>query len=244
MAFPDTMVDPPSSRLTMLSSLRCMYLGWCKGTVSRLSTSGIHVLNTSVPMPASLMTNICCRTVLMKVSLLCVLLCLLWSLVEVHSQTPTAPYLTFNDSVIPSNSYVDLSLMMYPGNDDTTADISSTVICHTDLDTCCGGADGHGEWYFPNGTVLRGAGPDNVNQYSIAIRRQSTQRVRLQRGPVSTAISPIPSGIYRCDIETVAVSDQGGTGREAVYVGIYESGGTFVRVHVYVIWEWATKNGC
>ena len=59
------------------------------------------------------------------------LLCLLWSLVEVHSQT--APYLTFNDSLIPNHAYVDLSLMMYPGNGDTTAHISSTVICHTDL---------------------------------------------------------------------------------------------------------------
>ena len=160
----------------------------------------------------------------MSASAMFVLLCLLWSLVEVHSQT--APYLTFNDSVIRNNSYVDLSLMMYPGNDDDTADISSTVICHTDLTGCCGGADGHGEWFFPDGSPVPGAGSDNGNQRSIAVRRLSTQRVRLQRGPVSTAISPIPSAIYRCDIETVAVSDQGGSGRERVYVGVYESGGT------------------
>ena len=31
------------------------------------------------------------------------------------------------------------------------------------------------------------------------------------------------SGIYRCDIETVAVNDN--DGREAVYVGLYTSGG-------------------
>ena len=151
------------------------------------------------------------------------LLCLLGSLEEVHSQT--APYLTFMGEILPNHGYVNLSLMMYPGNDDNTADISSTVICHTDLNTCCGGGDGHGEWYFPNGTALPGAGIRNVNQHSIAVRRLSTQRVRLQRGPVSSVISPIPSGMYRCDIETVAVSDQGSTGRETVYVGVYESGG-------------------
>ena len=154
-----------------------------------------------------------------------VLLCLLWSLVEVHSQT--APYLTFMGETLPNHAYVDLSLMMYPGNDDDTADISSTVVCHTDLTTCCSGENGHGEWYFPNGTALPGAGFNNGNQHSIAVRRLSTRRVRLQRGPVSTAISPIPSGIYQCDIETVAVSGEGGTGRETVYVGVYESGGTY-----------------
>ena len=72
------------------------------------------------------------------------LLCLLWSLVE-----QTAPYLTFNDSVIPNHAYVDLSLMMYPGNDDDNADISSTVICHTDLTTCCGGEFTDGDWFSP-----------------------------------------------------------------------------------------------
>ena len=218
------MVDPPSSRLTMLSSLRCMYLGWCKGTVSRLSTSGIHVLNTSVPMPASLMTNIYCRTVLMKVSLLCVLLYLLWSLVEVYSQT--APYLTFNDSVIPNHAYVDLNLMMYPGNTDTTADYSSTVICHTDLTTCCRGSDGGdgGDWYFPDGGPLPGAGIHNENSHPISQRKRN-QLDRLQRGPTGT-ISDIPDGIYRCAIETVAMNNADNTVRETVYVGAYGSGGT------------------
>ena len=151
----------------------------------------------------------------MSLSLL--LLCLLWSLVEVHSQT--APYLTFNDSVIPNHAYVDLSLMMYPGDDDATADISSTVICHTDLSTCCRGYDGggRGNWYFPDGRSLPGAGIDNENiQHPIAQRRQH-QLVRLQRGPTS-ATGTIPDGIYRCDIDTVAT-------RETIYVGVYGSGG-------------------
>ena len=38
-----------------------------------------------------------------------VLLFLLWSLVEVHSQTPPAPYLTFMGETLPDHSYVDLS---------------------------------------------------------------------------------------------------------------------------------------
>ena len=159
------------------------------------------------------------------------LLCLLWSLEEVHSQT--APYLTFMREPLPNHGYVNLSEIEWPGTDDyfyryysgSYYSVSNTVICHTDLDTCCGGADGHGEWYFPNGTALPGAGYNNYQHNSIAIRRLPTQRVRLQRGPVSSVISPIPSGMYRCDIETVAVSDQGGTGRETVYVGVYESGG-------------------
>ena len=104
----------------------------------------------------------------MSLSLL--LLCLLWSLVEVHSQT--APYLTFNGSVIPNHAYVDLSLMMYPGNDDTTADTSSTIICHTDLTTCCRSQAGpdQGDWYFPSGVKLTGAGENNVNSHPILLR--------------------------------------------------------------------------
>ena len=49
--------------------------------------------------------------------------------------------------------------------------------------------------------------------------------MRLQRGH-SSNIGSIPHGIYQCNIETVAVIDQGGTGREMAYVGLYESGGT------------------
>ena len=154
------------------------------------------------------------------------LLCLLLSLVEVHSET--APYLTFNDSVIPNNSYVDLSLMMYPGDDDTTADISSTVICHTDLTTCCRSkaGPGRGNWFFPNGNSLPGATMNNDEQVPIAERRQD-QLVRLQRGPVGT-ISDIPDGIYCCDIETMAVNSADNTARETVYVGVYGSGGMYI----------------
>ena len=149
------------------------------------------------------------------------LLCLLWSLVEVHSQT--APYLTFNDSVIPNHTYVDLSLMMYPGNDDVNY-TSTTVICHTDLTTCCRDVGSSlANWYFPDGDTLPGAGSNNVNQVPITQRKRN-QLVRLQRGPTG-AISDIPDGIYHCDIETMAVNSADNTAQETVYVGVYGSGG-------------------
>ena len=168
----------------------------------------------------------------MKASLLCVLLCLLWSLVEVHSQT--APYLTFRGETLPNHAYLDLSRVREGGTDEE--DSGEEIVCHTDLDTCCRGAEGHGEWYFPNGTALQGAGLDNNNPNSIAIRRLD-ERIRLQRGPVSTAISPIPSGIYQCDIETVAVSGEGGSGRETVYVGVYGCGYGMWRFLMRVGWK-------
>ena len=163
---------------------------------------------------------LCTCSAMRRTSLL--LLCLLWSLVEVHSQT--APYLTFNDSVIPNHAYVDLSLMMYPGRDDYYADISSTVICHTDLASCCRGSDG-GDWYFPDGGPLPGAGLNNENQQHPIAQRKRNQLVRLQRGPTS-ATGTVPDGIYHCDIETVAVNSDDNTARETVYVGVYGSGGT------------------
>ena len=115
--------------------------------------------------------------------------------------------------------------MMYPGNDDVN-DTSSTVICHTDLTTCCRGVNGgdQGDWYFPDGNTLPGAGTDNVNSHPIAQRKRS-QLVRLQRGPPA-ATGNIPDGIYRCDIETVAVNSADNTARETVYVGVHGSGGT------------------
>ena len=115
--------------------------------------------------------------------------------------------------------------MMYPGND-TVNDTSSMVICHTDLATCCRAQAGpdRGDWYFPDGAnTLPGANVDNMNQVPIAQRRRD-QLVRLQRGPTG-AISDIQDGIYRCDIETVAVNNVDNRARETVYVGVYGSGG-------------------
>ena len=154
-----------------------------------------------------------------------VLLLLLWSVVEVHSQT--APNLTFMGESLPDHSYVSLSAL---GEIEVNND--SHVVCHTDLDTCCGGAGydrlDRGYWYFPNGDVLPGANYDGATTNPIVLRR-GIQLVRLVRG---TGPGDIPSGIYRCIIETVAVSDpqiyydppDDITG-ETVYVGVYSTGG-------------------
>ena len=77
-----------------------------------------------------------------------VLLFLLWSLVEVHSQT--APYLTFMGETLPDHSYVDLNALGELDN------VDDHVVCHTDLTTCCGGTyiDDRGYWYFPNGYYM------------------------------------------------------------------------------------------
>ena len=143
-----------------------------------------------------------------------VLLFLLWSLVEVYSQTPPAPYLTFMGEILPDHSYVDLSLV-------GGIDSGNVVECHTDLSTCCndGAGSDRGDWYFPNGDRLPFPGSHPQVQY------RQFQRVMLSRGIGSGSA---PSGIYRCDIETIAVhSDDSAdtTTRETVYVGLYDSGG-------------------
>ena len=142
-----------------------------------------------------------------------VLLLLLCALVEVHSET--APYITFKENTLSNHSYVDLDLVGGAGS-------GSEVVCHTDLPTCCGGDgfDDRGHWYFPNGTQLPGA---LLNQgASLVERRHYTQQVDLQRGNGS---GQIPSGIYRCDIQTNATKVDGDDGRETVYIGVYENGG-------------------
>ena len=80
-----------------------------------------------------------------------VLLCLLlWSLVEVHSQTEF-PYVSFMGETLPNHAFVNFSLV-----GDDYDDPGSTVRCHTDLSTCCRREQGihRGDWYFPNGTRL------------------------------------------------------------------------------------------
>ena len=151
------------------------------------------------------------------------LLFLLWSLVEVHSQTPPAPYLTFMGETLPDHSYVDLSALGEIDNED------DHVVCHTDLTSCCGGFNfyNRGFWYFPNGTVLPGAAGSGAAANPIVLMR-GPQLVRLIRG---TGPGDVPSGLYRCIIETNAVnygpgypSPDNGIG-ETLYVGVYSTGG-------------------
>ena len=133
-------------------------------------------------------------------------------MVEVHSQT--VPYVSFMGTNLPNHSYVDLTLVGSAG------DGGDSVQCHTDLSTCCSGAQGEnrGDWYFPNGDRLRFSnGPDDIYE------TRDAQRVDLRRRNNGDT-----SGIYRCDIETNAVNYE--DGRETVYVGLYASGGEHIHV--------------
>ena len=141
------------------------------------------------------------------------LLSLLWSLVEVHSQTPSIPYVSFIGETLPNHAFVNLSLV---GNAD---DGSDSLQCHTDLVTCCNrtqGAD-RGDWYFPSEDRLQFYGdPGDIYEQRIA------QQVDIRRRNNGDT-----SGIYRCAIETNAVrSDMTEiTAREIVYAGLYSTGG-------------------
>ena len=145
-----------------------------------------------------------CVDVIMK-AITPLLLCLLSALVEVHSQT--APYITFMGNNIPNHSYVDLNTV------GETID-TNTVKCHTNLTSCCSGAQGpdRGDWYFPNGSRLPFSGSGDVYE-----GRRDRLVVLRYTGSRTT------SGIYRCDIETNAVNNN--SGNVSLFVGLYTSGG-------------------
>ena len=130
----------------------------------------------------------------------------LWSLTLYQH---TVPYLSFMGQTLANHSYVDISQVR---NDSSGND---SVQCHSDLSTCCRGAYGshRGDWYFPNGDTL--PFPESYNPPPIFESHQA-QRVGLRHNSGTEK-----TGIYRCDIETAAVHDNGM--RETVYVGLYTS---------------------
>ena len=134
------------------------------------------------------------------------LMLVLLSLVEVHCQQ-TFPYVTYMGQTLADHSYVDISQVGNIGN--------SSVQCHTDLDTCCSGAQGahRGDWYFPDGNRLPFPGDGDIYE------NRGSQRVEMSR--INNANGP--TGIYHCDIETNAVHGNGM--RETVYMGLYTSSG-------------------
>ena len=139
---------------------------------------------------------------------------LLMSLVELVHCQQTFPYVSFMGQTLANHSYVDLSQV---GND---ASGSDSVQCHTDLQMCCSGMQGphRGDWYFPNGVRLQF--PDGVTPI---VESRQAQRVDLRR-----ISGTEPTGIYRCDIETVAVHDN--NMKETVYVGLYTSDGGMILI--------------
>ena len=144
----------------------------------------------------------------MLVASLCLLL---WSLVEVHSQT--APYVSFMGESLPNHGYVNLTLV-----GDDSGDPGNTVRCHTDLSTCCHITQGRhrGDWYFPDGTRLPFPGDGDITE------ARGDQRVDIRHNNNANS----SSGIYRCDIPTNDVRYSYDTSvRETVYVGLYSTGG-------------------
>ena len=136
------------------------------------------------------------------------LLCLLlWSLVEVHSQTEF-PYVLFMNETLSNYAYVNLHEV---GNTERCPD-QHTVQCHTDLSTWCTARQGHhrGDWYFPNGTRLPFSGQGDIHEV------RGAQRVNICRNNNPSS----PSGIYHCDIPTFVINDENDTSvRDTVYVG-------------------------
>ena len=111
--------------------------------------------------------------------------------------------------ILPNHSYVDLRLV---GNA-----LDGSVQCHTDLVSCCSGRQGihRGDWYPPGSDTRL---PFNSDIYES----RAAQRVDLRR----RNNADMPSGIYRCDIQTNAVhNDSDIRVREILYVGLYASGG-------------------
>ena len=123
-----------------------------------------------------------------------------------HSRA--VPYVTFMGETLPNNSYVDLSLVGDHNSD------GAGVQCHTDLTTCCSRHQGNdsGDWYAPDSDTR------------LPLSGHLSQRRDRQKATLYHSSRVLPSdhrsGMYRCDI---AVN---GSGRDTVYIGIYETGGT------------------
>ena len=141
------------------------------------------------------------------------LLLLLFLVVEVHSQQ-TFPYVSFGltGPALANNSYVNISTV------GSELDNSDSVVCHSDLMTCCSNSQGphHGNWSFPNGTLLPFSGP------GVTIYLGRGAQIAIIRHTTATG----PTGIYRCRIATIAVhSNSDESVGETVYVGLYTADG-------------------
>ena len=133
----------------------------------------------------------------------------------------TYPYVSLSMGAgLPNHSYVDLGTV--------GTDFSTSVWCHTDLETCCRNEDGlhRGRLFFPNGVALQ----TNEDIYG------KPQRVELRRANSATS----PTGIYRCKIPTNASHDATDISvRATVYVGLYTSEGNFfgrsIRKNIWIL---------
>ena len=139
-----------------------------------------------------------------------IVLSLFWSLV----QCQTFPYVSFMGQTLANHSYVDIFRVR-------SAD-SNSVVCHTDLSTCCSEAQGihRGDWYFPDATRL---------PFAIGYTRIGEARAA-QVAVIRRTFAIGPTGIYRCDIPTNAYHHETDNSvRDTVYVGLYIFTGGILR---------------
>ena len=99
--------------------------------------------------------------------------------------------ISFMGPALADHSYVDLSTV------GSELDNSDSVVCHSDLSTCCSGGQGphRGNWYFPDGTKLPFSGA------SVPIGLGRGAQIAIIRRTSGSG----PTGIYRCRIATNAV---------------------------------------
>ena len=146
----------------------------------------------------------------------------LWFLEALSAET--FPYVSFRGQTLANHSYVNLSLV---GDDGSGSD---SVQCHTDLGTCCSGAQGshRGDWYFPNGDRLGFKEDSDIHE-----ARKNMTVYLYRRSDTS------PSGIYHCKAPTIAVHDDYDTSvRDIVYVGLYYNGGRgiIIMLKIYTLY--------
>ena len=125
------------------------------------------------------------------------------------TQAQEYPYMSFSGEILSNHSYMSLYQV---GSDLNSTD---TVICHTDLETCCSASEGYhrGNWYFPDGVRLLFV----YNSNSDVFERRRDRFVELRRdGDIN-----VVSGVYRCDIPTNSTQEI----NSSVYIGLYVDGG-------------------
>ena len=107
--------------------------------------------------------------------------------------------LTLNNASIANNSYVDV---------DDIGEGDAALLCHTNKTGCCGDRNGlrEGEWYFPNGDIVRTMGGNEDEFY----RDRATKVVRLNHQQGTFA----ERGCFRCNVPDASNTTQ------TVYVNI------------------------
>ena len=140
---------------------------------------------------------------------------LLMSLVSLRTYSQTSvPFIRYSNGThevpLSDNSVVNLEFLRKGG----------TLQCITDLNSCCLSNENGGarRWFLPNRTKLIEAG---VQQISSFIVNAEPGQFELELTDVMAIDDPALSGVYECEIDTLA-------GRESVFVGLYNQPGMLV----------------